>query len=93
MPVNSPIALAAFAPASTAAVTAATSPATKTVTKPDPTFSYETSSTSADLHIISAAAIAGTIPFVSTRPNASPLYFIDIPPQLIHHCSGNYSNS
>ena len=70
---------AAAAPFSTAVRTAATSPFTRTVTKPDPMFSYEHRMTSAALHITSRAYNAGTIPRVSINPNASsPWYFIVI---------------
>src|SRR5687768_10702750 len=61
---------AAAAPASTAARTAATSPPNITVTRPASARSLPSSRTSAAFSPASAASIAPTRPFVSTRPRA-----------------------
>src|SRR5690349_4095739 len=76
---SSPTRCAAALPASVAALTAPTSPATITVTRPPPMLCLPISSTFAALTIASAASIAPTNPFVSTRPNASPLAIVVSP--------------
>ena len=68
---SSPLALAACAPASTAARTEPTSPRTNVVTKALPICTWPASVMLAALHIASVAAIVAIRPFVSIRPRAS----------------------
>src|SRR5579864_953845 len=68
---SSPLALAAVAPASTAARTEPTSPRTKVVTYAPPICTCPANFTLAALHIASVAAMVAISPFVSTSPNAS----------------------
>src|SRR5262245_59235580 len=68
---SSPLALAAWAPASTAARTEPTSPRTKVVTKALPICTWPASVMLAALHIASVAAMVAIRPLVSTRPRAS----------------------
>ena len=70
---SSPLALAAWAPASTAARTEPTSPRTNVVTKALPICTWPASVTLAALHIASVAAMVAIRPLVSIRPSASPL--------------------
>src|SRR5262249_13435469 len=70
---RSPLAVAAWAPASTAARTEPTSPRTKVVTKAPPICTWPASVTLAALHMASVAAMVAIKPLVSTRPSASLL--------------------
>src|SRR5262249_32132396 len=72
---SSPLAVAAWAPASTAARTEPTSPRTKVVTYAPPICTWPARDTLAALHIASVAAMVAIRPLVSTRPRASWLPF------------------
>src|SRR5207248_9196796 len=68
---NSPLALAACEPASTAARTEPTSPRTKVATKAPPICTWPARVTLAALHIASVAEMVAIRPLVSIMPRAS----------------------